>query len=211
MIRVFRLFTATTALGALTLQFWLMTKYPGAPSIGVTIAHFLSFFTIQTNVLIVLLMLLPALAPSSRVSHLLSRPSVRTAVASYSAVTAIIYLLLLRNIGQDYGLERLADWILHYVTPTMAIIDWLVCVPKGQLRWRHCVRILIYPALYCASTFLYSAATGWYPYPFFNARLGHGQLVRNSVAVVGLVVALPLLFLILDRALRPDKAREGKT
>src|SRR5262249_34130372 len=94
MERTFRFFVGTIGMAALGLQFWLMTKYPGSRSLPVTITRFLSFFTIQTNILLTLCMLLPALAPRHRVSELLSRPSLRTAVVSYSAVLAIIYFFL---------------------------------------------------------------------------------------------------------------------
>jgi hypothetical protein len=115
--RAYRLLTGIIALGGLALQFWLMTMYPESRSITQTAIHFWSFFTIQTNMLIAGCMLLPALMPSSLVSQLLCKPSLRTAVMSYSALVGIIYFVLLRNIGDDDGLERRADQILHYVTP----------------------------------------------------------------------------------------------
>jgi glucan phosphoethanolaminetransferase (alkaline phosphatase superfamily) len=115
-----------------------MTKYPEAQSIAQTTTRFLSFFTIHTNILIAVCMLLPALILNSRTSHLLSKPSLRTAVMSYSALAGIIYFLLLRNIGHDDGLERRADQILHYVTPAMFLIDWLLSVPRGRYPSGQC-------------------------------------------------------------------------
>jgi hypothetical protein len=202
MVRAFRLFAGTLALAALALQFWLMTKYPGVRSVAVTVLRFFSFFTMQINVLIVVCTLVPALAPMSRASEFLSRPQVRTAVASYSAVVAIIYFVLLRNLGHDYGLERLADRLLHYVTPALFLIDWLVWVRKGQVRLSDLGTYLIYPTLYCAWTFLYGAITRWYPYPFFNAaRHGYAQAIADFVGVACVVIAITLLFLVVDRVL----------
>src|SRR5215211_732369 len=113
-----------------------MMQYPDSKSIAAATTHFLSFFTIQTNILLAVCMLLPALMPGSRASHVLSKPSVRTAIMSYSALTAIVYFALLRNIGQDDGLERRADQVLHYVTPALFLIDWLAWVPKGRVPFR---------------------------------------------------------------------------
>jgi len=201
-LRAFRFLGAAIALGGLVLQFWLMAKYPSSRGIGQTIIRFLSFFTIQTNILIAAYLLLPALAPMSRISQLLSRPSQRTAVMSYSALVAIIYFLVLRNVGHDYGLERLADWILHYVTPGMFLFDWVAWVPKGRVPWSVVARYLIYPALYAAWTLLYGAITGWYPYPFVNAtKLGYAQLAGNLVALACVVVSIPVVFLVIDRLL----------
>jgi hypothetical protein len=210
MARTFRFIAGIIALCGLVLQFWLMTKYPGSRSMAVTVIRFLSFFTIQTNILIVVCMLLPAFTPSSRVSEFVSRSSFRTAVMSYSAVVAIIYFVLLRNIGHDQGLERFADQVLHYVTPTMFFLDWLVWVPKGRVRWSAIGSYLIYPALYCAWTFLYGVMSGWYPYPFFNARrLDYAHIAGNFVGLTSLIVAIPLVLLLLDRALAALRGQRG--
>lgn len=212
MLRAFQLIGAIITLGGLGLQFWLMTKYPSSRGIGNTVMHFLSFFTIQTNILIAASLLLPALIPTSRVSQLLSRPSLRTAVMSYSALAAIIYFLVLRNIGHDYGLERLADWTLHYVTPAMFFIDWVASVPKGRVPWSAVAGYLIYPALYAAWTLLYGAITGWYPYPFVNAtKLGTEHLVLNLIALACVVVSIPVMFLVVDRLLAALHARKSRS
>jgi hypothetical protein len=202
MVHPFRFLAGMIALSGLVLQFWLMTKYPNARNIIVTTTKFLSFFTIQTNILIVICMILPVIAPNGRLSHFMSAPSVRTAIASYSAVTGIIYFALLRNIGHDQGLERLADQILHYITPTMMVFDWLVWVPKGRVRWTDPARFMIFPALYGVWTLLHGAVTGWYPYPFFNAaRIGSAGIFANFAGLTCVVLAIPFAFLLLDRLL----------
>ena len=111
--RVFRLLADFIAVGGLALQFWLMMHYPSARSLSTVAMHFLSFFTIQTNILIALCMLVPAITPNARLGQGISNPSARTAVMAYSAITAIVYYTLLRNIGHDDGLERRADQVLH--------------------------------------------------------------------------------------------------
>ena len=202
MARAYRLLTGIIALGGLALQFFLMTMYPESRSLTQTAIRFLSFFTIQTNMLIAVCMLLPALMPRSLVSRLLCRPLLRTAVLSYGALVGIIYFVLLRNIGDDDGLERRADQILHYVTPAMFLIDWLVWVPRGRVPFGVVPTYLLYPGLYCVWMLLYGAVTGWYPYPFANAaRLGSGELVRNIVGVTAAAVAIPYALLVLDRIL----------
>jgi hypothetical protein len=209
MVRVFRFLAGTIALLGLVLQFWLMTKYPSARSIVVTTMKFLSFFTILTNMLIVLCMVVPAVTPSSRAGQLLLRPSIRTAVVCYGAVVGVIYFVLLRNIGHDHGLERLADQVLHYIAPTMFVIDWLAWVPKGRVTWTAMVRILIFPAFYGAWTLIYGAVTGWYPYPFFNAtRLGFAEMLWSLVGLAGVVLAILVVFFALDRLLAALPGRQ---
>ena len=53
--------------------------------------------------------MLPAVMPHSRASQLLCNPSVRTAMMSYSALTALVYFAFLRDIGRDDDLERADD------------------------------------------------------------------------------------------------------
>jgi hypothetical protein len=209
MARSFRFLNGTIALAALALQFWLMANYPHSRSIVITIMNFASYFTILTNVLIVLCMLFPLVAPESRSSRFLSRPSVRTAVASYSAVIGIIYFVFLRNIGHDHGLERLADQLLHYVTPAMFIVDWLTFVPKGHVPWRAIANFLIFPALYGVWTLIHGAITGWYPYPFFNAKkIGYSEMLGSFVVLACVLVAVPLVFVALDHLLSPSRREQ---
>jgi hypothetical protein len=199
--RAFRLLGGAIALAGLALQLWLMMHYPTSKSFALTATHFLNFFTIQTNILLALCMLLPALLPGSRASDLVSKPVVRTAVLSYSGLTALVYFVLLRNIGQDDGLERRADQILHYITPTMFLIDWLAWVPKGQIPFRAVPTFLIYPTLYVAWTFLYGALTGWYPYPFVDAGKRGNDQVANFVGVVSVAILIPYALVAIDRTL----------
>jgi hypothetical protein len=200
--RVFRLLGGAVAVAGLALQFWLMTHYPSSKNLLTTAIHFLNFFTIQTNMLIAACMLLPAIMPEMRASRVLSAPSIRTAVLAYSLLTALVYFALLRNIGHDRGLERRADEILHYVTPVLFLLDWLAFMPKARVPYRAVPLFLIYPALYVGWTFLYGALTGWYPYPFVNAkRLAFWQLTGNFIGLVCVAFAIPYGLVALDRLL----------
>src|SRR6476646_4180922 len=96
--------------------------------------------------------MIPAGMPHSSASQLLCNPSFRTSTMSYSALTALVYFAFLRDIGHDDGLERRADQILHYVTPALFFVDWLLIVPRGYVAFRAIPRFLIYPALYVAWT-----------------------------------------------------------
>ena len=177
-----------------------MAHYPSSKSLLTTATQFLSFFTIQTNILIAACMLLPAIMPAWRASQHLSKPSVRTAVMAYSALTALVYFALLRNIGHDDSLERRADQILHYATPALFFLDWLVFVPKGQVTFHAVPRFLIYPALYVGWTLLYGGLTGWYPYPFVNAkRLDLWHLAANFAGLVIVALMIPYVLVALDR------------
>lgn len=200
--RAYRLLAGCISVAGLALQFWLMAHYPSSKSLVTTAIHFFSFFTIQTNMLIAACMLLPAAMPGARLSQLLSNASIRTAILAYALLTALVYFALLRNIGQDDGLERRADQILHYVAPALFFFDWLVFGAKGQVPFRAVPRFLIYPALYVGWTFVHGALTGWYPYPFVNAkRLDLWHLATNVIGLVLVAVLIPYGLVALDRLL----------
>ena len=210
MDRAYRLLAGCIAVAGLALQFWLMAHYPSSKGLLTTATQFFSFFTIQTNGLIAASMLLPAIMPGTRLSQLLSSASIRTAVLAYALLTALVYFALLRNIGHDDGLERRADQILHYVTPALFFFDWLAFVAKGQVPFRAVPRFLIYPALYVGWIFFYGGLTGWYAYPFVNAkRLDLWHLATNFIGLVFVALAIPYALVALDRLLTIVRRRRA--
>jgi hypothetical protein len=199
---LFRLLAGIVTVLGLSLQFVLMLQLPYHHSIAATAVNFFSYFTILTNVLIALCMLAPLAPADNALSRFLSGPSARTAVLGYSAVVALIYAVYLRNIGHDHGLERLADQVLHYVTPALFAIDWLLLVPKGQIRWTIIGTSLIVPVLYAAWTLMHGAVSGWYPYSFFNpGRIGYAEMFANFAKFALIFLAVSTALLSIDRAL----------
>jgi len=200
MMIVFRVVAATIGLFALALQFLLMANDPSGPDFRATIINFFSYFTILTNTLVALSMLLPVIAPASRAGQLLDKPSVRTVNAGYSAVVALVYFFFLRNVGGDDGWELLADRLLHYVMPAMVMIDWLVFGSKGQVPWAIVGTSLVIPILYGGWTLAHGALAGWYPYSFFDVtRIGYAKTLVNFGGFLCMFVAVAVALVLLDR------------
>ena len=200
MMIVFRVVAATVGLFGLALQFLLMANDPSGLEFAATIINFFSYFTILTNALVAVSMLVPTIAPASCAGQLLNRPSVRTMNASYSAVVALVYFFFLRNVGGDEDWELLADRLLHYVIPAMVMIDWLVFGSKGHVPWTIVGTSLVIPILYGAWTLLHGALTGWYPYSFFDVtRIGYAKTLVNFAAFLCMFVAMALALFLLDR------------
>jgi hypothetical protein len=137
-----RVVAAATGFSALALQYWLEVHLPKAPGLFVSTINFFSYFTILANAAAAFAMLVPLVAPNGSMAHFLSKPSVRTAIAAYLIVVAVTYYAVLRFVGDDYGLERIADRLMHYVTPLLFLTDWVAFVPKGRVPWTmsplHC-------------------------------------------------------------------------
>ena len=75
------------------------------------------------------------------------------------------------------GWQLFFERVLHYVTPPLFVLDWLLFVPKGERRLEDRLRLALgFPPLYAVWTLVHGALTGWYPYPFLDvAELGYPQ------------------------------------
>lgn len=191
----YRFTAGAITLSAVAVQYWLIVAdKEGAAFLSSTV-HFLSFFTILTNLLAGVALLWPVLAPRSDLGRFFDRPSVRTAIAGYIIVVGTVYYLLLRNVSNAQGWQLFLEHVLHYVTPPLFVLDWLLFVPKADVAWRNGLACLGFPAAYAAWTLGHGAATGWYPYHFLDVPdLGYPQTLLN---IAGLVLA----FLVLELAL----------
>jgi hypothetical protein len=107
----------------------------------------------------------------------------------------VVYYLLLSGLSQRHGWQIFFEYMLHYVTPPLFVIDWLGFVDKRDVDSRVVLGSLWYPLVYLVWTLLHGAVTGWYPYPFIDvADLGYPRALIN---IAGLVLA----FLSLQAAL----------
>ena len=147
-------------------------------------------------------MLIPLVAPESRLGRFLSKPSVRTAIAGYLIVVAVTYYFFLRFAGDDRGLERIADQLMHYVVPLLFMIDWIAFVPKGRVAWTMVGTSLLPPLVYGFWTLIHGAVTGWYPYPFVNMRsLGYQEGLESMAGFLGVFIAVALILTAIDRVI----------
>ncbi len=96
---------------------------------------FFSFFTILTNVLAAVTLLWPLDRATLHGSGMfLSRPSVRTAVTGYIIMVGVVYYLLLRDLSQRQGWPMFFEYMLHYVTPPLFVLDWLAVRRQARPR-----------------------------------------------------------------------------
>jgi hypothetical protein len=197
--KYYRMAAAAVAWFALVLQYTLTITKPGAPFLEATVRYF-SFFTILTNILVALALTLPCLAPESRAGQFFDRPSVRTAILAYIIIVAVIYHYLLAKLWNPQGWQLLADTIEHVVTPALYVIDWVLFVPKGTVKWKSAVVWLGYPLVYAAYSLIHGAVTGFYPYPFINVgEIGYDKVLLNMGVLVLVFLGLGLALIGIDR------------
>ncbi len=206
--RLWRIVFAVVGWCAISLQYGLAMTAATRSSIGSTVVFF-SYFTILTNVLVALAMTAPAVAPASRLARWTTTEGVRSAIAMYAAVVGVIYHLFLHATWNPQGLALVANIGLHYVMPIAMVLDWLMFVPKGRLRWIDPAKWLAFPLLYGVWTVIHGAMIGWYPYWFIDiGELGWPRAMTNFGGLLAFFLILGLVVVAIDRTLGRDARRD---
>ncbi|MET9486824.1 Pr6Pr family membrane protein [Nocardia sp. NPDC006630] len=153
---------------------------------GYSEANYFSYFTIQSNIVGVVVLLVGGLrAPISRGWQLF-----RGAGTLYLVITGIIYALLLSNIDVQLG-EHWTNTALHRVMPIVVLADWLLVPAAIKLSARLIGMWLIYPVLYGVYTLVRGPIVDWYPYPFIDPR--HQGYLEMSWKLALMVVFFAIL------------------
>lgn len=200
-VRYLAALVAAVAMFALVLQYVLLV---GATrdTIGPVLAtmRFFSYFTILSNLLVLLVTASAAFAPGSRWERWFARPVVRGAVALYIGVTFGIYATILHRLWQPQSAQWWADSALHYALPALYLLWWLFAVPHGALRWSDLLRWLLFPLAYVGWVFLRGAWVHEYPYPFLDpGLLDLRGVLHNCAGVCALFLALGAVLVAIDR------------
>lgn len=208
----FRILAAVIGFIALFLQYIVIAAPLEGAELTKWTIEFFCFFTILTNCLAALAMVLPALTPGTVLGRFFDRPSVRTAVASYIIIVATVYHFILRTYWDPHGWGKVADVLLHYVTPALFMLDWLLFVPKGSVPWSTVATALVFPLVYICWTLWHGAQTGFYPYPFVDvAELGWRKVALNSAGLCVVFLAVTTGLTLLNRLIGKVTASGSKT
>jgi len=199
--RAWRMGFAVVGWAALIAQYFLMLNGGTRSILGSTIVFF-SYFTILTNILVALALTVPAIASDTRLGRWTASEGVRAALAMYIAVVGLIYHALLASTWNPHGLLAWVNQVLHTVMPIAFVLDWLLFVPKGRLRWIDPVKWLAYPLLYGVWTVVHGLMIGWYPYWFIDiGELGWTATLTNFGLLLIFFLVLGLIVAALDRGL----------
>lgn len=201
--RTWHAITAAVSGSAVLLQL-VLTISGGLPNqaaatTGMRLVRFIGYFTIESNVLVCAATLWLALGHG-----LVTLPwrAVRLAGLVGITATGVVYLVALRPLNDVHGWAALADAGLHYVTPVLAVLGWVAFGPRERIDGRVVLTMLVWPAAWGAWLLANGAITGYYPYPFINARdRGYLAAVLDLLAVAGVLVALALLARVTDNRL----------
>lgn len=187
--RILHLLVALAALAGIGFSFAAGPAVPTTP--GLRLLRFASFFTILTNALVVWAAIGRALPRAHRWHEVAARPGVRTAIAVYILVVALIFHLLLSDMVRPGFSGWLGNMLVHQAAPVGWLLCWLAVGPHGGIDGRAPLRWMAYPLTYTAWTLAHGATSGWYPYPFMNVAVhGYPLVLRNILLIALVFVAL---------------------
>jgi hypothetical protein len=189
-------------LTALILQFVLTVpaRMASGHDLFDALVFFFTFFTILTNLMLVLIYLSEITA--WRWLGWWQNPVTRGGMVGTILLVMGFYHLLLAQTWDPQGWFRVADLTLHYVTPVAYAAWWGAFQPHGPLRFAHIPAMLLFPLAYVIWALLRGAVVDEYPYAILEANtLGYGAVLVNCVAVLIALVVLYGLTVLVDGAL----------
>jgi len=179
----------------LVIQFSASTAALG--SVEVAAWHLTRFFTILTNVALAVTFTGVALGKPA-----FGGPGLLGGMMLSILLVGVVYSLLLAGTQVLSGGDRYANVVMHYAMPILALLFWLVCVPKGQLRARDPLIWAAYPLTYLVYALVRGGGDGVYPYFFLDVgKLGWAAAMSNAAGISAGFLVAGYLIVWLDRRL----------
>lgn len=170
------------------------------------IVNFFSFFTVLSNVTVAVTTGMLAADPDRRST--LFRVLRLDGVLAI-AVTGVVFHLALSDLQELTGWNAFADFVLHTLSPILAVAGWVLFGPRGHLSPRVVALSVVAPVLWLADTLVRGTLVqdrfgdDYYPYPFMDVQEhGYPVVLVNCAVVAVLFLALAYGALLLDRRLR---------
>lgn len=165
--------------------------------------NFLSFFTIESNLLAVITLAIGAIWAWTSGRRAEREPGwfavLLICVSTYMIVTGIVYNLLLRNVELPQGVTVVwANEVLHVVIPLFLLADVLFAPNRRALPWSAVPIAAIFPIAWAVYTLIranmiVAPATGdpwWYPYPFLDPHNFSSGYLAIAGYIIGIAAAI---------------------
>jgi hypothetical protein len=182
---------------------------------GRSLANTFSYFTIQSNVLV--LVTSAVLCARPEVSGALWRV-VRLAALCGITVTGIVYTTVLAPYVHLSGWGLAYDYVFHYLVPAASVIGFVFVGPRLRFRGGDFV-YMAWPVLWLVYTMVradvtrpkfrgFGEATSRYPYRFLDIdRVSTSEVVGSIVLVAALLVGCGFAYLYGERRLEANVER----
>jgi hypothetical protein len=152
---------------------------------GRNLLNFFSFFTIQSNIIAGVVLLIVGAGTLLNVKANRQFAFIRGAATLYMVITGIVFALLLAGLAER--LQLTVPWVnmvLHYLIPIVMLVDWLLFPPKFKFSLQHTILWLAFPLVYLAYALIRGSIVNWYPYPFLDPpQVGWASVIVTSIAI----------------------------
>jgi len=172
----------------------------GGVDVATHVVHFFSFFTIESNILSAVILLIGAY-------FLLFRTGAdprwytlaRAAVVTYMVTTGVVYNVLLRGIELPQG--STLGWsneVLHVIACAYLLLDWILAPGRSSIANRELWKILVFPVIWVVYTLVRGPLVAdtvfgrayWYPYPFLNPNNSDNGYLTVALYVLLITVVI---------------------
>lgn len=200
--KLFLLLTTLSAWSGIILVVYINLVIPDS-SVIFNLSNMVSYFTIQSNFMVALFS-----------SYLLIKNSdlnQRQNILNFGilvniAVTALVFHFTLSHRINYEGLPYTTTVIMHYITPCLFVLYWILFQKKKEFSFNYSLIWLIYPIIYLIYTLIRGVLVGWYPYPFIDASvLSPEKIILNSIGVGLIFIICGVIFVFLSKFLVKSK------
>jgi hypothetical protein len=196
---------AGTVAGIAAIVGQLITTYNFWQSAGISdksslFVNFFSFFTIDSNVLAIVVYAIGAVFLIMAKTDPLWLARLRLCAVTYMTVTFVVYNLLLRGIELPQGTTLAwSNEVLHFISPLLLIADWFFAPGRRRLEWKELGTVVVFPIVWVIYTLIRGPLADnqlahkptWYPYPFLDPSLspeGYFSVAFYVVLIAGVVI-----------------------
>jgi hypothetical protein len=169
--------------------------------------NFFSFFTIESNLLAIAVLVLAALVPPQERGR--SFDILRGGATLAMAITGLVFAVLLAGRQEDVQTAiPWVDFVVHKLLPIVLVVDWFVERPRRRLPLGAAAFWLAYPAVWFAYTLIRGAHEHWYPYPFVDvSQVGYSGVAWRGAVLLACFAAAAAVFVSAGNARRRPGGR----
>lgn len=185
---------ALVALASVLGLFWYNLEIERYGNEQATAWAMVRFFTVLTNLLVVLTFASAALRRNG------PRPAWIAALTLAMVLVGAVYHTLLSGITTYVGLGVWADQGLHTFVPIACLLWWIFFAPKRRLEIRDLPMFIVWPCAYVAYALARGARDGVYPYPFMDlTELASAAVLVNLSGLLAVLLVGGTIFVLIGR------------
>ena len=170
------------------------------------------YFTLQSNILcflfyvVLLVCLLTNFISKSDIQNKKRYMLFRGLISSNIVLTMVVYTILaVTNSINVYDAHFVECLFVHYLTPVLVILDYVLFDEKGNMKWYYPFIWAIVPIAYIIFNIIYvktggTFVDGKYAYDFLNAeKYGYAGVLLNCILIFIGFIMVNYLVLFVDK------------